>query len=219
MDGIHDMGGKQGFGAVDVVKEATEQPFHHDWEGRMWAISRNCRADDWTIDWWRHVRERIDPVDYLTRPYFDSWMQTSAAAFILSGVFTLEEIISGHTTKTGPAAAKQDQKAALQANRQSCREFSTQNVSAPLFSVGDPVQTTAFSSNHHSRLPQYARAKPGVIHAHHGSHLFADAGAKGEHIGQHLYTVGFPATALWGPKSNPNDTVFLDLWESHLEQP
>ena len=78
MDGIHDLGGRQGFGPIDVNE--PEAAFHHPWEGRAWAIVRGCRHPDWTIDWWRHVRELIDPVDYLTRPYFDSWAQTQLAA-------------------------------------------------------------------------------------------------------------------------------------------
>ncbi len=216
MDGIHDMGGKQGYGPVDVNE--PDAPFHHDWEGRMWAISRNCRADDWTIDWWRHVRERIDPVDYLMRPYFDSWMQTSAAAFILSGVFTLDEMISGHTKTKGAAAEKQDKAAAIVANRASCRNFESPAKAPALFQIGDAVKTVEFSSSHHSRLPQYARAKSGIIHAYRGAHLFADAGAKGLHEGQHLYTVGFSARELWGPEAAPNDVVYLDLWESYFEQ-
>jgi len=28
-----------------VVREPQE-PFHHAWEARMWAIARNARADD-----------------------------------------------------------------------------------------------------------------------------------------------------------------------------
>ncbi|MFQ5624219.1 MAG: hypothetical protein ACE5FS_12595, partial [Paracoccaceae bacterium] len=90
MDGIHDLGGKQGFGAVKVSE--PEEPFHYPWEGRMWAIARTCASPEWTIDWWRHVRERIDPVDYLTRPYFDQWCQTSMAAFVTSDIFTLDEV-------------------------------------------------------------------------------------------------------------------------------
>ena len=215
MDGIHDMGGKQGYGAVDV--QETDEPFHHDYEGRMWAISRNTRADDWTIDWWRHVRERIDPVDYLTRPYFDSWMQTSAAAFMLSGVFTPDEITNGHTDKKGPGAKKQTLADALDANRASCRDFRLAASGPAIFSIGDPVKTVGFSSRHHSRLPQYARGKSGIIHAHRGSHVFADAAAKGIHTGQHLYTVGFSARELWGPDANPADVTYLDLWESYFE--
>ena len=61
----------------------------------MWAIENLTAAPDWTIDWWRHVRELIEPVDYLTRRYFDQWMQTQTAALIDSGILTLEEVISG----------------------------------------------------------------------------------------------------------------------------
>jgi hypothetical protein len=34
---------------------------------------------------------------------------------------------------------------------------------------------------------------------------------------QQLYTVKFPATALWGDAANRHDTVCLDLWEDYLE--
>ena len=80
MDSVHDLGGKQGYGAIDV--DEPEVPFKHEWEGRMWGISSCSGSSDWTIDWWRHVREAIDPVDYLTRPYFDSWAQTELAAYV-----------------------------------------------------------------------------------------------------------------------------------------
>lgn len=217
MDGIHDMGGKQGYGPVDVHE--VDEPFHQAWEGRMWAIARNCSAPDWTIDWWRHVRERIDPVDYLERPYFDSWMQTYAAAFVTSGVFTLDEITSGHTDHKGPAAAAQDFNGALAANRALCRNFESPPDGPALYSVGDRVRTVVHGNSHHSRLPQYARGKPATIHAYRGSHLFADAGARGIHEGQHLYTIAIAAPDLWGPEAHPRDTIYLDLWESHLEQP
>lgn len=216
MDGIHDMGGKQGFGAVEV--DEVDEPFHHDWEGRKWAIARTCSAPDWTLDWWRHVRERIDPVDYLSRPYFDSWMQTYAAAFVTSGVFTLDEITSGHTDQKGPPAKAQDLAGALEANQALCRNFESPAHGPPSFNEGDAVSTVAHGNPHHSRLPQYARGKPAIIHAYRGSHLFANAGARGIHEGQHLYTVAIAASDLWGTEANPRDTVYLDLWESHLEQ-
>ncbi len=71
MDGPHDLGGKQGYGPIEVNE--PDVAFHHDWEGRMWGLARSAGAPGVTIDWWRHVRELIDPVDYLSRPYFDSW--------------------------------------------------------------------------------------------------------------------------------------------------
>ena len=70
MDGIHDLGGKQGHGPIEVDDDGG--PFHEDWEGREWGIAQCARTPGITIDWWRHCRELIMPVDYLGRPYFDS---------------------------------------------------------------------------------------------------------------------------------------------------
>ena len=60
------------------------------------------RAPDWNLDWFRHCRELIDPVDYLTRPYFDQWVQAYAAMLVSSGIATVEEVASGHATSPGP---------------------------------------------------------------------------------------------------------------------
>jgi nitrile hydratase len=54
---------------------------------------------------------------------------------------------------------------------------------------------------------------------HRGAHLYADAGARGDHIAHHLYTVEFPARDLWADAESPEDTVCLDLWEPYLESP
>ena len=35
---------------------------------------------------------------------------------------------------------------------------------------------------------------------------------------QHCYSVKFKATELWGSRSNPNDLVFLDLFDDYLEE-
>ena len=42
MDGIHDMGGMDGFGKVDP--EPNEPVFHQRWEGRVMAMSRAIGA-------------------------------------------------------------------------------------------------------------------------------------------------------------------------------
>ena len=87
MDGVHDLGGVQGFGPLDIDRD--ERAFHHDWEARMWGLNEAMTGDPgWTIDWWRHVRELILPLDYLSRPYFDQWAQVYAALLIDSGFAT-----------------------------------------------------------------------------------------------------------------------------------
>jgi len=59
MDGVHDMGGMDGFGKVEP--EPNEPVFHHRWESRVLAMSRALgvfRA--WTIDTSRHAIERSE---------------------------------------------------------------------------------------------------------------------------------------------------------------
>ncbi|MCP5082187.1 MAG: nitrile hydratase subunit beta [Alphaproteobacteria bacterium] len=217
MDGPHDLGGKEGFGPV--VTDEADTPFHHDWEGRMWGISRSgAGAPGVTIDWWRHVRELIDPVDYLTRPYFDSWAQTELATYINAGVITLDEVRSGHSaTQKDREARVQSVAEAIAQDASQGTDFSRIIDAAPALKVGDHVRTLEFTQQHHTRLPGYARGKPGLIHAHHGAHIFPDESAKGHEMGQHLYSVVFDAKNLWPEAGDKRDRVYLDLWESYLE--
>ena len=34
---------------------------------------------------------------------------------------------------------------------------------------------------------------------------------------QHCYAVRFAAQELWGPSVSPRDSVYVDLWDDHLE--
>lgn len=215
MDGIHDLGGKIGYGPVDVHE--PEEPFHAEYEGRMWAISRTGKAPGVTIDWWRHVREQITPDDYLNRSYFDSWAQTTMAAMIDAGIFTAKELGAG---KSDTAPLRQvdllDYDEVLAQNQTMAFDFSRPVDEPPRFSVGQSVATNATGHSGHTRLPEYARAKVGVITHYRDAHIFADGGAKGLEDAQHLYTVSFKASELWGDEANPNDSVSLELWESYL---
>lgn len=217
MDGVHDLGGKQGFGPVDVNEVDT--PFHHDWEGRSWAIVRLVKSPDWTIDWWRHVREMQDPSDYLDRPYFDSWAQTHMTALIDSGVLTLDEVLTGKTAtpdEKGKAPVL-DHAGVLAVVHASAQRFDHEIAAKPAFQPGDKVRAKHWTTKGHTRLPAYARGRPGVIHAHHGAHDFADLSAKGVHEAQHIYSVRFQSCDLWPEAADSVDSVFLDLWESYLE--
>ena len=49
MNGVHDMGGMQGFGAV--VPEPDEPRFHHGWERRAFALTLAMGASGaWNLD-------------------------------------------------------------------------------------------------------------------------------------------------------------------------
>ena len=218
MDGIHDLGGKQGYGPIEV--EEDENPFHHDWEGREWGIAQCARTPGITIDWWRHCRELIMPEDYLGRPYFDSWAQTDFSTYIEAGWMTLEEINTGkaliETPQTGSPVTAMSLQQVLQEDRDHAFRFDAEIESSPAFSVGQDVITSSHGSSGHSRLPQYARGRRGTINACNGAHVFPDLSAEGTEIHQHCYSVCFTAAELWAESDREGDKIYLDLWESYL---
>jgi hypothetical protein len=52
------------------------------------------------------VRERIDPIDYLTRNYYDH-VQSLAATLIDNGAIRLEELVPGTATRETPATTNE----------------------------------------------------------------------------------------------------------------
>lgn len=88
----------------------------------------------------------------------------------------------------------------------------------PKFSIGERVRAREINPPTHTRTPRYCRGKLAVIVTSHGVFGFPDVNAHGlEPKPQHLYTVCFAATDLWGDEANPNDKVYLDMWEDYLE--
>jgi nitrile hydratase len=215
MDGIHDLGGRQGFGPIDA-REA-EEPFHAPWEARVLGMVRAMsRVPDWSIDWFRHCRELIDPVDYLSRPYYDQWLQTYAAMMVNSGVATVDEVACGKASGVARGLPPAMAPAAVQAAKRAVVRFDRAG-GRPGFAVGDAVRAKAHGVPGHTRLPAYARGRRGRIAASHGAHVLPDANAGGEPRAEPLYTVAFDAVELWPEAEGRRDRVFLDLWESYLE--
>ena len=69
MNGIHDLGGMDGFGPVRV--EANEPVFHAAWEGRVFGMVALVSAMGVSnTDRFRHAIERMDPIAYLTTGYY-----------------------------------------------------------------------------------------------------------------------------------------------------
>jgi nitrile hydratase subunit beta len=216
MDGVHDLGGREGFGPI--VDKADDKPFHADWEMRAFGMKQaSAAAKSWTIDWFRHSRELTDPVDYLTRPYYDQRLTTVVAQLVDEGYLTLDEIKSGAATfAPEPGLPPQTAEAARAAVRNP-RSFAVNVNTLPRFVLGDKVRCRLDGGSGHTRLPGYVRGRAGVIHAHHGGHILPDASAHGEQRGEHLYTVSFASPDLWPEVKGSADRVFVDLWESYLE--
>lgn len=216
MDGIHDLGGRQGFGTIDV--DEPEEAFHEPWEGRVRGmVNAMSKAPDWNIDWFRHCRELIDPVAYLSRPYFDQWIQTYAAMMVNSGIATVDEIASGHATTQPPNLRPPMKAADVEKAKKRDRSYERTIDSLPMFAVGNSVRVKNFGALGHTRLPAYARGRQGRIEAYHGAHVFPDANALGEERAAPLYTVGFDAAQLWPEAEGRRERVFLNMWEGYLE--
>jgi nitrile hydratase beta subunit len=217
MDGIHDLGGMEGFGPVPVKAGDAHFPDLEDWEKRMWGLSRNALAPGITIDWFRHGIERMVPADYLSFAYFNKWCANYLMLMLDNGTITMEDVKRGHVENPEPPAAAKTLGDTLEINRKANFNFTIEALAAPVFAVGQRVRTHRHISSNHTRLPRYARDRRGTIIFHHGCHALPDEGAKGNHVGGHLYTVSFAAAELWGSEADPRDTVTLDLWESYLD--
>src|SRR6185295_20261114 len=98
MNGIHDMGGLQCFGKVDVEKD--EPVFHHQWERRVFGIVQSFRGN---IDAGRHSIERLDPVTYLKDGYYGRWLAAVIRNLIGFGVVTHEQL-EARTNESRPLA-------------------------------------------------------------------------------------------------------------------
>jgi nitrile hydratase beta subunit len=218
MDGIHDLGGREGFGKIDVGE--TEEQFHQDWEARTFGLVRAMsRANDWSIDWFRHCRELIGPVDYLSRPYYDQWLQTYAAMMVNSGIATVAELADGKVRTPVPDLRPPMKAADVAGSKRVGGPFEREATAVPLFAAGDTVTTVGKGISGHTRLPSYARGRHGVIAQYHGAHVFPDANAVGDKRAEPLYTVEFNAADLWPEAEGRRDSVLLNLWESYFERP
>ena len=217
MDGVHDLGGKQGFGPIPIGDDSVA--FKHEWEKRMWALARSGIAHGITIDWFRHGLERMVPTDYLSFPYFNKWCANYMMLMIDGGAITAQEAVTGHIAKPAAPAAPKTLQDVLAANSTANIDFEMETTQPTGFKIGDTIKTKRLIAADHTRLPAYARNATGTIIAHHGTHPLPDKGALGLHEGEHLYTVSFDATELWGEEANPRDTVTLELWESYFVHP
>ncbi|MBL8707914.1 MAG: nitrile hydratase subunit beta [Rhodospirillaceae bacterium] len=209
MNGIHDMGGMDGFGAV--VPEAGEPVFHAEWEKRMFAIAAAVPfALPFADDHLRREIERIPPVVYLGSSYYELWYHAIMALLAERNAFS----------PAGPQGANPP----LQADAVDAAILAgaTTRMAAPhavaRFQPGDAVVTRNINPHDHTRLPRYARGRHGAILRNHGTFSFADSNARGDGPSpQHLYAVRFTAQELWGPDASRRDDLVLDLWDAYLE--
>jgi nitrile hydratase len=91
MNGIHDLGGMDGIGPIEV--EENEPVFHEDWERRMFAVMISVFAGgNYNVDEFRHAIERMNPAHYLETSYYEHWLASVETNLIEKGLITREEL-------------------------------------------------------------------------------------------------------------------------------
>ena len=220
MDGIHDLGGMHGFGAV-VVRSGPV--FKERWEGRVHAmLSLALGAGVSNTDKFRHAIERLPPLRYLSFGYYERWLAALETILVEDGVLLageLDECIGRLATAAASVAGGSEVSENNQPhNRSSHRGAKRPLARPPRFAVGQSVLARTIHPPGHTRLPRYVRGKRGVVGEIYPSFVFPDTNAHdlGEQP-QHVYAVVFAGEELWGEESEPGTRISVDLFESYLE--
>ena len=203
MNGIHDLGGMDGFGPVMVEEE--EPSFHEPWERRQLALGIAGFSLLQNGSLFRHTIERMDPAHYLASSYYEHWLTGIATALVELGHATREDLeeLAPDFPLSRPATATQPP----------VGPSSTE----PRYKVGDAVRVKHWFWPGHTRCPRYVQGKRGTVaridvvasvpdvEAHSSDRQFTPT-----------YSVRFDSNELWGDGAE-KATIHVDLWEPYLE--
>jgi len=216
MDGIHDMGGMQGFGHTKALDAGP--PFAAHWEGQAFALGLLAiRASGANLHAFRHAIERVPAARYLTG-YYARWLMGAQNLLRDSGVVSDEEVTARAARLSGQDAAEPARPELRKPDMPSGGPGNLRSLdSPPAFAVGDAVRTRDLHPSGHTRLPRYVRRRAGTVAAIQPAQVFPDCAAhfRGEDP-QHVYSVEFASAELWGAGCEPF-TLSIDLFEPYLE--
>jgi nitrile hydratase beta subunit len=201
MDGVHDLGGKQGFGPV--VHNANAAVFHEDWEKRINALyGVAVRAGIFNMDEYRHAIERMAPRHYMSAGYYERTLTSLATLCVEKGVVSLTDLVQRAggafplALPLGPGRSNE-----------SGRQF---------FDIGDRVQVRNDHVNGHVRMPGYIRGKTGVVVHISPAYPFPDAHAHDLSAeDEPTFDVRFKSTELW-PDAADEAFVHVGVFQSYL---
>jgi len=207
MDGIHDLGGMSGFGAVEV--ERDEPVFHEPWEARAYVLNALGLAvlRAYNVHEYRHAVERMDPAHYLAASYYERWLTAVASLFVEKGVVARDELerrAGGRFPLARPPASVAPRPGPEDA--------------APRFAIGDTVRVRDVHARGHTRAPRYVRGRQGAVVRIAPRYPLPDVAGHGHRAHrEHTYQVEFAAAELWTDGAGIGESVVVDLWESYLE--
>lgn len=203
MDGLHDIGGKQGFGPVRHTPHAPV--FHEHWEKRMNALyGLAVRHGVFNMDEYRHAIERMEPRHYVNASYYERTLTSLATLCVEKGVVThaeLEALAGGGFALALP----------LGPGRSNLPTRQT-------FHSGDRVRVRNDHVAGHVRMPGYIRGKAGVVVSESPRYPFPDAHAHGLPAqDEPTYDVRFASSDLW-PDSADAAWVHVAVFQSYLDR-
>jgi nitrile hydratase len=217
MNGVHDMGGMDGFGKVEP--EPNEPVFHQPWEGRVMAMNRAMGATGmWNIDIGRYSRETLPAHVYLSSSYYRKWYLGLEQMLLERGLIDADEVAAGHALRPGKPLRRGNFTVAEVPRVMTRGSFSRPAQAPARFNPGDRVRAKNIHPTTHTRLPRYVRGHVGVVERLHGTHVFPDSVTTGRGDDpQWLYTVRFDSRELWGPDADPTVTISIDAFEPYLD--
>jgi nitrile hydratase beta subunit len=203
MDGVHDMGGRQGFGRVRYTVNAAA--FHAAWEMRVHALyAFAVRSGIFNMDEYRHAIERMEPRHYLAASYYERALTSLATLCVEKGAFTREELeqrAQGAFPLATPSAAGR-----------------TNALLRERFKAGDRVRVRLDYVSGHIRMPAYIRGKTGVVVSESPAYPFPDAHAHAvDAEDEPTFDVRFRSDELW-PNSAEAALVHVGVFQSYLER-
>ena len=208
MDGVHDLGGLDGFGSVELTP--SEPVFAEAWERRAFrAMMATINALHGGGAEFRHSIERMDPGHYLTSSYYEHWL-TGISTLIVEAGLTSAEDLERRAGGRFPLS---------RADRGTPPALSETEHTEARFAPGDRVRVRAWHPAGHTRAPRYVQGKRGVVVRVDGPANFPDFEAHGgSRTLDPTFSVRFTATELWGEAGDDHATVHVDLWERYLEE-
>ena len=215
MDGVHDMGGMHGFGAVRTAD--GDLAYHEAWEPRAQVVGLMSKTSGGSMR--RHI-EQLPPADYLALAYYGRWLVAAERMHVALGALTADDLrrwyehLDANPDEVPPR--RDDPQLAELVARRLTSGRPLMRPAATRFVPGDAVTVRRMHDIGHNRCPRYVRGAPGIIDAICGEDRLPGSDRSTGPI-EPVYTVRFGSDDIWGPTDEPSFAVFVDLWESYLE--
>jgi nitrile hydratase subunit beta len=234
----HHLGGLEGLEPIDFEKRVFVEP----WEQRIFGIHVAMMALSpqlplpkvsspfHTIWTWADLRkgaESLNPFDYFKFRYYEKWLGGISEYFIAQGYITRDEL-------EGRAAAflAQPQAPLPTGGDPSIDDRISQYLvegddskrpaaAPPAFKEGDVVMVKDVPCIEHTRLPGYLRNKVGTIDkVYDGAYVYlCSTGPDGIGDAMPIYGVKFEPEKIWPGNTEPNSSIYADLFEAYLTIP